>query len=246
MGVISDSKGPFSASNLNMEAGGYARHAYQTQIAQLEHDLLEMGSLSEQMVADAIEALRTLNTSAADEVIARDDTIDQLDLEIEQRCLRMLALQQPTASDLRLIGTVMKVITDVERVGDLAVDIAKITLKVDKEFGRSEIIDLPRMANVAREMLRKALQAFVRRELGLVSEVLQLENQVDEMYRDLRSQVFANMRTTPEQVVSDGWLLLAVHHVERIADHAVNIAERVHFMVTGDFETLAHATPKTG
>ena len=245
MSVTSEPVPRFDASNVKMEAGGYARHAYQTQIANLEHDLLEMGSLAEQMVADAIETLRTLDVAGATAVFKRDDEIDARDLDIEQRCLRLIALQQPTASDLRVVGTVMKVITDIERIGDLAVDIAKITLKVDKEFGHTEIIDLPLMANVAREMLRHALQAFVRRDVALADTVLELENKVDMMYRSLRNQVFANMRTTPEQVVSDGWLLLAVHHVERIADHAVNIAERVRFMVTGQFKSTSHETSQT-
>ena len=236
----------FDASNVKMEPAGYARHAYQTQISQLEHDLLEMGSISEHMVGDAVDSLRTLNPALALEVIQRDDEVDRRDLDIEQRCLRILALQQPTASDLRMIGTVMKVITDIERVGDLAVDIAKIAVKVERELGHSEFIDLPRMANMSRQMLRGSLQAFVKRDLDLIAEVMVLEEKVDAQYRELRGQVFENMRTNPEMVVTDGWLFMAVHHVERIADHAVNIAERVRFMVTGEFGSIAKNARSVG
>lgn len=244
--VMGDALLLFQPSSARMESTGYARHAYQTQIAELEHDLLEMGSLSEHMVGDAVDALRTLNPTLATDVIRRDDIIDQRDLDIEQRCLRILALQQPTASDLRMIGTVMKVITDIERVGDLAVDIAKIAIKVEREFGHSEFIDLPRMANMSRQMLRCSLQAFVKRDVELIAEVMLLEEQVDAQYRELRGQVFENMRANQDMVVADGWLFMAVHHVERIADHAVNIAERVRFMVTGQFKTHRKFQPPQG
>jgi len=206
---------------------------------ELEHELLEMGSRAEQMVGHAVDALVALDTQLAMSVILRDDEIDERDLSIEARCLRLLALQQPMAGDLRLLGTAMKMITDLERVGDLAVDIAKIALKVEKEFGETTFIDLPRMANSARSMLREALEAYVRRDLNRVREVTRRDEEVDNLYRQLRGQIFENMRERPDLVVADGWLLLAIHHVERIADHAVNIAERVNFMVTGEFRQLA-------
>lgn len=205
----------------------------------LEHDLLEMGSRAEAMVASAVDALTKLDTAEAMVVIERDDEIDERDLEIENHCLRLLALQQPMASDLRVIGTAMKMITDIERVGDLAVDIAKVTLKIDKELGETSFIDIPKLANVARSMFRDALESFVRHDMDLVQHVIACDDQADELYRMLRGQIHEHMRHHPEDVVSASWLLLAVHHLERIADHAVNIAERVEFMVTG---STAHLT----
>lgn len=223
------------------------RAAYHNEMAILEHDLLEMASRAERMVQGAADSLTRLDPEAAMAVIKSDDEVDELDLSIEGRCLRLLALQQPMGTDLRTIGTMMKMITDIERVGDLAVDISKITLKVEKEYGEVSFIDLPRMANTARGMLREASQAFVRRDLTLVQQVVARDEEVDEMYRELRAQIFANMRECPDMVVSDGWLLMAIHHVERIADHAVNIAERVSFMVTGEFKSLgAHKNEPTG
>lgn len=209
------------------------------EIQGLEHDLLEMGSRAEAMVGLAVESLIRLNTDEAREVLKRDDDIDERDLAIENRCLRLLALQQPMASDLRTIGTAMKMITDIERIGDLAVDIARITLKIQQEFGETSVIDIPRIANVARNMIRLSLEAFVKRDLEIVDQVIKMDDEVDSLYRELRGQLHTNMRGNPDMVVSDSWLLLAIHHVERIADHSVNIAERVSFMVTGNFDQLA-------
>lgn len=220
-----------------MEAPYYARQAYNVELRELEHDLLDMGSRADAMIGQAVESLRTLDTALAMEVLRKDDEVDQLDLGIESRCLRLLALQSPTGRDLRTIGTVIKVITDIERIGDLAVDIAKIAMKVEKELGDTTFVDIPRMAGVARTMFREALEAYVRRDLERVREVCTRDNEVDGLYRELRGQIFENMRAHNEAVVTDGWLLMAIHHIERIADHTVNIAERVEFMVTGKLKT---------
>ncbi|HRK22884.1 MAG TPA: PhoU domain-containing protein, partial [Fimbriimonadaceae bacterium] len=118
-----------------MEGPNYARHAFAAEMQNLEHDLLQMGSMAEGMVAQAVEALVALDPGVAMVVIRRDDEIDKRDLEIESHCLRLLVLQSPTGSDLREIGAVMKIITDIERVGDLAVDVAKIAMKIEKEMG---------------------------------------------------------------------------------------------------------------
>ena len=228
-----------------VETTSYARQAYNLEINDLEHDLLDMGSRAEQMVGQAVDALCSLNTNLAHAVMLRDDEIDERDLAIEARCLRLLALQQPMGRDLRVVGTAMKMITDIERVGDLAVDIAKITLKVEKEFGETSFIDIPKMAKVARSMMHEALEAYVHHDLARVQEVCERDEEVDALYRELRSQIFENMKSYPENVVSDSWLLLAIHHVERIADHAVNIAERVNFMVTGEFKQLNKSGEKS-
>jgi len=222
-----------------MENIGTARHSYLTEMDRLEHDLLAMGSKAETMIVLAVESLTRLNISLALDVCKRDDEIDALDLEIEDRCIKLLALQHPIAGDLRTVSTAMKMITDVERVADLAVEIAKIAMKVEKELGRADIIDIPRMAKSASRMFRESLEAYVKRDLVVVESVIKQDDEVDAQYRTLREQLFTRMRQSPENVVTDSWLLLAIHHVERIADHSVNIAERVHFMVTGSFEQLA-------
>jgi phosphate transport system protein len=221
------------------EGPGYARQAFTAEMQNLEHDLLQMGSLAENMVSQAVDALTQLDPGIAMVVIRRDDDIDKRDIEIESNCLRILILQSPAASDLREIGAVMKIITDVERVGDLSVDIAKVALKIEKEMGRVDYVDLPRIANVARSMIRQSLEAFVKRDTDLALKVCEMDDEVDDLYRSIRNQIHEHMRASPDDVVSASWLLLALHHIERIADHAVNIAERVNFMVTGQLTQLA-------
>lgn len=200
-----------------------------------------MAAHAERMVADAARALATLDRVLAKSVIESDDVVDRLDLEIEAKCIRLLALQQPTATDLRVVGSAMKIITDIERIADLAVDISKIARKIDKAGGTSDIIDLPRMASVVRGMLRDAIEAYVHRDVERIARVADAEEEVDALYRELRGQLFRHMDAEMSQLVADGWLLLAIHHMERIADHCLNIAERVSFIMTGVLRQLADA-----
>lgn len=221
-----------------MELPHLPRAAYGEEMRRLEAALVDMASSAEAMVGRAVDALVRLDLNAAREVMRADDEIDAKDLEIESRCLRMLALQQPMGSDLREIGTAMKINTDIERVGDLAVDVAKIALKIDAELGAVNYVDIPRMSNLARQMFRESIQAFIRKDVTQIQEIVRLEDEVDDQYRALRDQVHEYMRANPEHVVSASWMILAIQHIERIADHALNIAERVQFMVTGTMSPL--------
>lgn len=222
-----------------MESSPFGRNSFDAELRRLEHDILQMGSLAEVMVGEAAEALVNLDTDRAMSVLRRDDDIDQRELAIENHCIRLLAMQHPVAGDLRAVSTAMKMITDVERVGDLAGDIAKAAMKIEKEFGTTDYIDILKIANVSRGMLREALEAYVRRDDEITLRVCRQDDVADDLYRELRDQIHEHMRQEPESVVSASWLLLAVHHFERIADHAVNVAERVHFMITGRMESLA-------
>ena len=217
-----------------MESPNYARQNFDRELAELEHELLEMASAVERMMADASQALIKLDPELARQAINQDDAIDQMELAIESRCMMIIGLQNPAGADLRLVGACLKIITDLERCADLAVDLAKAALKIDNESGRSDIIDLGKFATLCRKMLHESLEAYVRRDLERVQQVADLENEADGLYRELRAQVFLLMRRDPDFVVAHGWLFLAIHHLERIADHSVNIAERVHYMVTGD------------
>lgn len=214
----------------------HIRQVFDEELAALEHDVLEMGSLADVMVQSAVESLVDLDVQKAMWVVRADDEVDQHDLQIESRCLRLLALHHPAAGDFRTVGAALKVITDIERVGDLAVDIAKAGMKIEKVFGDSRVVDIPRMGGVARSQFRLALQAYAQRDLAIVAEVTRMDDEVDELFRQLREQIHRDMVAEPEHVVADSWLLLAIHHIERIADHAVNVAERVSFMVTGEFK----------
>ena len=215
------------------------RQAFDAELQELETKVLAMASIVEGMAADAVEALWRHDMARAEQVLVRDDEVDQIDVEIESSCLRLIALQQPMGSDLRVIGTIMKMITDIERIGDYAVDVAKAARKIRDEPPVEQLVDIPRLANAARRMLLESIEAYVKRDLQKVIQVCQQDDEVDAIYRRLRTQLQEIMREHPEQVTAASWLLLVAHYLERIADHATNIAERVWFMETGRLEQLA-------
>ncbi|MCS6918756.1 MAG: phosphate signaling complex protein PhoU [Fimbriimonadales bacterium] len=215
------------------------RQILESELQELETKVLAMASIVEGMVAEAVEALWRNDMKRAEQVLRRDDEVDQIDVEIESNCLRLIALQQPMGSDLRTIGTIMKMITDIERIGDYAVDIAKAARKLRDEPPVEQLVDIPRLANATRRMLLDSIEAYVKRDLQKVIHVCQQDDEVDEIYRRIRTQLQEIMRAHPEQVTTASWLLLVAHYLERIADHATNIAERVWFMETGRLEQLA-------
>ncbi len=215
------------------------RQLFDAELQELETKVLAMASIVEGMVADAVESLWRGDLKRAEQVLRRDDEVDQIDVEIESNCLRLIALQQPMGSDLRTIGTIMKMITDIERIGDYAVDIAKAARKLRDEPPVEQLVDVPRLANAARRMVLDSIEAYVKRDLQKVIHVCQQDDEVDEIYRRIRTQLQEIMRAHPEQVTAASWLLLVAHYLERIADHATNIAERVWFMETGRLEQLA-------
>ena len=215
------------------------RQAFDEQLAQLEQRLLEMGAFVEDMLEKAVRALAEQDVNLAREVIRSDDIADDMDLEIEQRCMRLLALQQPMSRDLRTIGTVMKVIADVERIGDYSVDIAKAAVKLASTEYFKPLVDIPRMAELARAMLRQALEALVKGDLEMVHRVVDEDDDVDKMWYGLLQEIEDIMQQHPEVVPQATALLLVARYLERIADHTVNVAERVAYMQTGRFEHLA-------
>jgi phosphate transport system protein len=205
----------------------------------LRRRLLEMGNAVDDMMATALRALTEQSGELAERVIFADDEVDSLDIQIEAECMRLLALQQPMARDLRLIGTAMKVITDLERIGDHAVDIAKVARKLAKAPLFAPLVDLPKMGNRVRQMLEDSLSAFVNHDLPLVDRVVVADDEVDTMFHEIREELHGVMQRDPELVVQASYLLFVAHYLERIADHTVNIAERVHYVETGNLEQLA-------
>ncbi|MEN6304591.1 MAG: phosphate signaling complex protein PhoU [Armatimonadia bacterium] len=212
------------------------RKAFDEQLSQLEQKLLQFGAFVEAMLEKAIRALADQDLNLAREVIADDDTADDMDLEIEQFCMRLLALQQPMSRDLRMIGTTMKVIADVERIGDYSVDIAKAAISMaDTEYFKP-LVDIPRMSDIVRQMLRRALEALVRRDMDLAREVVKLDSQVDEVWYLLFKELEQIMQERPETVRQAVMFLLVARYLERIADHIQNVAERVIYIETGHLQ----------
>lgn len=204
-----------------------------------------MGNEADLAVSLAIQALVEHDSGIASDVIRNDDLLDNMDLEIESRCMKILALQQPIASDLRLIGTALKIITDLERIGDHAVDIAKVARKVASTASSEPFADFSKMSSAVRGMLKTALRAFVHHDLDLVHQVVEADDEVDRLFHVIRFDLHEAMQKDPEIVVDASYMLFVAHYLERMADHAVNIAERVYYMETGDPAQLAKSH-KTG
>jgi phosphate transport system protein len=205
---------------------------FQEELELLKTRLLEMGGLAEDRVRMAVRALVERDLPSLETVLVSDDAINQLHIEIDDRCLKLLALHQPMAVDLRAIVSAVKINTDLERVGDLAINIAEAALRYLLHPPVKELIDIPRMAALAQGMLRDALDAFVRRDLTLAREVLDRDDELDA----LKTQVFRSLldhMTTDTGVIQPALdLVLISRHLERIGDHATNVAEDVIFMVS--------------
>lgn len=214
------------------------RTQYEEELESLRNMLLAMGSEADRAVADSVRSLTERDVALAEKVIVEDDTLDEMDLEIEAHCMRLLALQQPIASDLRLVGTALKIITDLERIGDHAVDIAKVARKLAIVDHSRPLADLPKMATAVRSMLKSSLDAFVKHDIALVAAVVEADDEVDDLFHRIRSDLHAAMRQNSEVVVDASYYLFVAHYLERMADHAVNIAERVHYMETGELAQL--------
>lgn len=215
------------------------RETFEEQIEQVQTDVTRLACIVNEMLAEAVRALVDQDEALAEKVIADDDIADELDLHIEQECMRLLALQQPMAKDLRIIGTALKVISDLERVGDYSVDIAKSAITLADEPYFKALIDIPRMAEITISMVRMSAQAFVRQDLDLVRQVIERDDEVDTIWEHLLEELVEYMRSDPDLILQATHLLLVARYLERIADHVVNVAERVSYMETGRFEDLA-------
>lgn len=214
------------------------RKTFDAQLRELEQQLLKMGSFVEGMLDSAMQALINQDIELANDVIRRDDIADEMDLSIESSCMRLLALQQPMSKDLRIIGTAMKIITDLERIGDYSVDIAKAAKKLSGEPYFKPLVDLPRMAELTKKMMMDALQAFVERSTEKAIRVSEDDDAVDQLYRALLDELMDYMRKDPALVKQSVHLILISRYLERIADHVTNVAERIVFMETGELQQI--------
>jgi len=217
---------------------GSLRHSFEHQLAELQDDILRMGSYVVEMVNVAMQSLVRRETELAEHVVEMDDTADYMELQIEHTCMRLLALQQPMSRDLRIIGTALKVITDLERIGDFAVDIAKTARRLSSEPYFKPLADLPRMASAVEWMVRECIHAYVEHDLDLVQQVVARDDEVDEYYDRLFTELLKRMEQDPSVIRQAAWLLHVARFLERIADHAVNVAERVHYVETGELKPL--------
>src|SRR5262245_15203639 len=207
------------------------RHHFEEQLQALKQRLLHMGALVEEHVHQAIEALMERRLDLADSVAASDKEVNDLQIEIDDRALKLLALQNPLATDLRLITAAMKINSDLERIGDQAVNIAQNVTKILLHPPLQPVINLTRMAQIAEGMTRDALDAFVRKDIVLARAVLQRDDEVDQLKDHVFRVLLTYMMADPGTIERALALILISRNLERIADHSTNIAEDVIFLV---------------
>ena len=206
------------------------RHFHE-ELEALKQTLLAMGGLVEDQIRRVMRALTERDDALAQEVIERDQQVNAYDVEVDETCVSLLALHQPAAGDLRFITTAMKIVTDLERMGDQAVNIAQRVLELNREPQLKPYIDLPRMAEKAQLMVKQSLDAFVARDTELARKVCAEDEEVDalkeQMFRELLTFMMEDARTIPRAIR----LILISRFIERVADHATNIAEMVIYLV---------------
>ncbi len=200
----------------------------------LHRQILTLSAMVEEMIDKSIAALSDHRRDLVDEVVASDNTVDQMEVVIEEECLKILALHQPVAADLRRIATVMKVNGDLERIADLAVSIAE-RAKAIQDWGEFPIPDrMKRMVDITTQMVRSSLDAFVNLDAASAKRILRLDDEVDQHNRDIIAELQSLMQQQPELVVPALHCFSATRHIERIADHATNIAEDVIYLAEGE------------
>lgn len=208
------------------------RH-YDAELKQLSDNLLKMGGLVEEMIAQAIKALIERESALADEVVSRDQEVDKLETEVDDLCLQMIARRQPTGSDLRFITIGLRASTDLERIGDLAVNIAQESVVINRSPQLKPYVDLPKVAAETQQMVKMALDAFVKKDVALANSVCEMDDTVDHYAYSVQEEIEALMKQDSTAISRGTRLILVAHHLERIADHATNVAEQVIFMIEG-------------
>jgi len=204
---------------------------YQQELNKLKEHLLKMAGLAERAISNGVEALINRDTPLAEKTIAADKTINQMEILIDEECLKLLALHQPMAADLRFITSAMRINTELERIGDQAVNIAERVISLNQEPQLKPYIDIPRMAEISQSMVKDVMDAFVNGDAQLARSVCERDDQVDglndQVFRELLTYMMGDSKTITRAV----HLIIVSRCLERIADHATNIAEGVIFMV---------------
>ena len=206
----------------------------QAEIKTLQHKLLEMAGLTEQMLRQAIESVLTRDEALARMVVDTDDTIDAFENEIESSCIQLIALHQPVASELRFLMMVMKISHNIERLADKSVAIAKRSIELMEYPPVKPFVDLPHVAQVIQTMVKDVLDAFVNRNAELAFEVRERDSEVDEIYERMLNELLTLLSEHPKLIEPGISLLLLFRHLERVGDLAANISEEVYYLVKGD------------
>lgn len=216
------------------------RFSFEKALEELEFALIKMSTYVEESIDSAITALKTQDMQLAKQVIDDDDIIDDMEHDLEKMCVNLIARQQPIAKDLRMITAVLKLITDLERIADHSADISELTLYMGKTKFIKPLIDIPKMAEMAKKMTGMSIQAYIKRDYNLAREVCASDDYVDDLFAQVKFDLAELMKSNPDSVDHIIDLVMIAKYVERMADHATNIGEWVAYSITGNHEHLAH------
>lgn len=214
------------------------RDIFQENIKKLEQELMTMGELVVKAIEHSIEALKARDIIEAKKIISDDFFINEKQWEIEERCINLIATQQPVATELRELISLLNIITELERTGDYARGIANIVLMLGKEPLIKPLIDIPRMTEKAINMIEESLEAFIKRDIEMAKAVYGKDDEVDMLYEQVYRELLTFMIEDPKTITSATYLIWIAHNLERIADRATNICERVIFLITGAMEEI--------
>jgi len=213
------------------------RNIFDKQLVKLNNELIEMGSLVEQSIETAVTALVNQDVKKAKQAIKADDGINHQEKDIENLCLKLILQYQPVAKDLRLISAVLKMITDLERIGDHAADISQMTIALADNPYVIDLSSIEKMAKETMEMIIKSIEAFVNRDLEIAEMVIKHDDIVDDLFRKTKKQIIKLINENPEDGEQVADILMIAKYFERIGDHATNVAEWVIFSITGKHKT---------
>ena len=214
------------------------RTSFERHLHELQDDVLVLSSMVEKAIYRSMEALKNRDLELAKQVIADDSEIDRKRFDIEEKCIELIVTQQPVASDLRIIVAVLNIIIDLERIGDHAEGVGKITLMIGNEPPLKPLIDLPRMAQKTGDMLRRSLDAFVNRDAEAARRISKEDDEIDALYDQVFRELLTFMAEDSKTITRATRLIWVAHNLERSADRVTNICERVVFVVTGKMEEI--------
>ncbi|HUL29013.1 MAG TPA: phosphate signaling complex protein PhoU [Thermodesulfobacteriota bacterium] len=214
------------------------RTAFHEHLREVESSVLTMGTLVVKAIDRAIEALKKRDLTMAHQIIADDAQINKQRYSIEEKCVEVISTRQPGPSDLRLILAVLNIIIELERIGDYAEGIAKIVIMIGDEPPLKPLIDIPRMGEITIDMINKSLQSFLNRDVGVAMQAISLDNIVDDLNDQIFRELLTFMMVNPKTINSATRLIWVAHNLERAADRATNIAERVVYTITGKVEEI--------
>ena len=218
------------------------RTAFHKHLREIQDDILAMGSMVSKAMLRSIEALKKRDLELAHQLIADDQKINNKRFEIEEKCIALIATQQPMASDLRIIVAILNIIIEIERIGDYAAGISKIVILIGDEPPLKPLIDIPRMADHAVDMLRRSLDAFVSRDAEAAKKIIAEDDFSDNLYDQIFRELLTFMAEDPKTITRATRLIWVAHNLERAADRVTNICERVVFVVTGKMEEIGGST----